>query len=57
LKIYNAMGQEVARLISRELGAGVYKTEWNASGFASGIYYYQITAGSFTQTRKLVLLK
>jgi hypothetical protein len=57
LTIYNTMGQEVAQLISRELSAGTYTTEWNASGVASGIYYYQVKAGNLVQTRKLVLLK
>ena len=57
LNIYNSIGQEVAQLISGELSAGVYTTEWNATGFSSGIYYYQIKAGNLMQTRKLVLLK
>jgi hypothetical protein len=37
--------------------AGAYSTEWNAVGFASGVYYYRIVAGDFIQTKKLILLK
>ncbi|MFO7446680.1 MAG: sugar-binding protein, partial [Ignavibacteriaceae bacterium] len=57
LKIYNSLGQEVEQLISEEMNAGVYTAVWDASKLASGIYYYQIKAGQFVQTRKLVLLK
>jgi len=57
LRIFNTMGQEVALLLSEEMNAGVYTINWNANGFASGVYYYQITAGNYIQTRKLVLLK
>jgi hypothetical protein len=57
LVIFSSMGQEVSKLISKELNAGVYTSEWNASGFASGVYYYRIVAGAFTETKKLILLK
>jgi photosystem II stability/assembly factor-like uncharacterized protein len=57
LTIYNSLGQEVAKLVSEQMSAGIYTTEWNASGFASGVYYYRIEAGSFTETKKLVLLR
>jgi photosystem II stability/assembly factor-like uncharacterized protein len=57
LSIYNSMGQEVSKLISKDMSAGVHTAEWNASGFASGVYYYRIVAGNFTETKKLLLLK
>jgi uncharacterized protein (TIGR02145 family) len=57
LSIYNSMGKEVSKLISKEMNAGVYTTEWNASGFASGVYYYRVIAGNFIATKKLILLK
>jgi uncharacterized protein (TIGR02145 family) len=57
LSIYNSMGQEISKLISKAMSAGVYTPEWNASGFASGVYYYRIVAGDFIQTKKLILLK
>ena len=57
LTIYNSLGQEAAKLLSKDMSAGVYTTEWNASRFASGVYYYRIVAGDFVQTKKLILLK
>jgi hypothetical protein len=57
LSIYNAMGQKIADLLSRDMDAGTYATEWNASCFASGIYYYRIQAGSFAETKKMIFLK
>jgi hypothetical protein len=57
LNIYNAIGMQVSSLISEDMNPGVYSTQWNASGFASGVYYYKIIAGNFSETRKLLLLK
>jgi ligand-binding sensor domain-containing protein len=57
LKIYDLIGREVAIIVSEELAAGVYTRKWNASNIPSGIYFYRLQAGSFTETRKLVLLK
>jgi hypothetical protein len=57
LTIYNSLGQQVATLVSKEMNAGTYTTEWNASRFASGMYYCRMVAGDFVQTRKLILLK
>jgi len=57
LSIYNLLGQKMATLVSEKQPAGTYKIEWDASDFASGIYYYRIEAGRFVETKKLVLLK
>jgi len=57
LIIYDALGNEVINLIQKELPAGEYKIEFNASGLTSGIYYYRLTANNFIQTRKMILLK
>ncbi|MCP4412162.1 MAG: T9SS type A sorting domain-containing protein, partial [Gammaproteobacteria bacterium] len=57
LKIYNLLGQEVVMLVSDKLTPGSYKYTWDASGFASGIYYYKIESVTFMQTKKLILLK
>jgi hypothetical protein len=57
LSIYNSKGQEVSKLISQDMNAGVHSTEWNATGFASGVYYYRIVTGEFVETKKLLLLK
>jgi len=57
LKIYNNIGQEVALLVSQHLSAGIYTAELNAVSLPSGVYYYRLQAGSFTETKKLVLLR
>jgi hypothetical protein len=57
LNIYNPLGQEVAQLVSQQMSAGTYTTEWNASDSPSGVYFYRLQAGSFTRTKKLVLLR
>jgi predicted outer membrane repeat protein len=58
LSIYNLLGQKVATLISGQQAVGRYTINWDATGFASGVYYYRITANSgFVQTRKCILIK
>jgi hypothetical protein len=57
LKIYNMQGKEVATIISENLYAGKYKTEFNANNLASGLYVYKLNAGSFFQTKKMSLVK
>jgi hypothetical protein len=57
LKIYDLMGREVAVLVNEEMPAGSYSKSWNASSLATGVYYYRMIAGSFTSTKRLVLMK
>jgi hypothetical protein len=61
LSIYNLLGQKVATLVDKKQAAGRYQVQWDASGFASGIYIYQLKAKSKKQkailTRKLLLIK
>jgi hypothetical protein len=57
LTIHNIIGQKVATLVSEKQKAGYHQVEWDASDYASGVYYYKITAGDFQQVRKMVLLK
>ncbi len=57
LKVFNILGKEVATLINANKQAGNYKVIFDANKLASGIYFYQIHAGNFIATRKLVLLK
>jgi WD40 repeat protein len=57
LNIFNTLGQVVTQLVSQYMSAGTYTTEWNASGFASAVYYYRLEAGSFIETKKLILLR
>ncbi len=62
LKVYNLLGQEVKELVMGEYTAGYHTVTWNATDNASnkvpsGVYFYRITAGSFSKTTKMVLLK
>jgi len=57
LKVFDVIGRKVATLVSEELSAGNYTRQWNAANVASGIYFYRLQAGSFVQTRKLVVAK
>jgi hypothetical protein len=58
LKIYNLLGQVVVTLVSEILIAGNYSYTWDATGFASGVYYYRLmTDNGYNQSRKLLLLK
>jgi hypothetical protein len=57
LKIYNSLGVMVTSLISGYLQPGRYAIEWDASKFASGMYFYRLQTGPFTATKKLVLIR
>ncbi len=57
LKVFDTNGSEVATLVNQSKAAGTYAVEFNASNLASGIYYYTITAGSFSTTKKMILMK
>jgi len=57
LKVFNLLGSEVAELVNREMEAGTYNINFNAANLPSGVYLYQIKAGSFVQTRKMILLR
>jgi hypothetical protein len=57
LKIYNMLGEEVATLINSNQSAGYKSVEFNATRLSSGLYIYTLRAGSFTDVKKMVLLK
>ena len=58
LSIYNILGKKVVSLITERQQAGTHQIEWDATGFASVVYYYRlITGAGFVQTKKLILLK
>ena len=57
LAVYDILGREVVTLVNAQQQPGSYEVNWDASGFASGIYFYTLTSGDFTSTRKLILLK
>ena len=65
LKVYDLLGREVATLVNEKKAPGTYQVTWNASGqarqtaggLATGVYYYRLSAGSFTEMKKLLLLR
>lgn len=57
LVIYDVTGKEVTTLVNEELKPGYYKITFNASSLSTGVYFYKLIAGSFTDTKKLVLVK
>ena len=57
LTIYDAMGRTVETLQNGDMKPGVYEAEWNASSYPSGVYFYRLSSGSFTETKKMLLVK
>jgi hypothetical protein len=57
LKVYNTLGQEVATLVNEKQNAGYKSVKFDASKLPSGVYYYRLTAGNFSKTKKLIMTK
>ena len=57
LKVYDVLGKEIATLVNEEKSSGNYEVEFNASNLTSGIYFYQLKAGNFIETKKMILLR
>jgi hypothetical protein len=57
LKVYDVLGNEVATFINDQKQAGTYEVEFNGTELPSGIYFYQLKAGTFVETKKMILLK
>ncbi len=57
LKVYDALGREVATLVNEAKSPGYYSVNFNAVNLPSGLYYYRLTAGEFSQTKKMILMK
>lgn len=57
LSIFNVLGEKVTDLINKELEAGSYELNFNASNLSSGVYFYKLEAGSFTSIKKMMLIK
>lgn len=57
VKIYDLLGEEVETLISGNRSAGMFRVQWKATGVASGIYLCRMQAGTYVETRKLILMK
>jgi len=57
LSVYDVLGREVTVLVNQQLQPGTYEADWDASAYPSGVYFYKLEIGSFTDTKKMVLLK
>ncbi len=57
IRIFDILGNEIITLVNEEKPAGKYELTWNASALPSGAYFYQITAGSYIETKKMILMK
>jgi hypothetical protein len=55
--VMDLLGREVAMLVNEEKPAGSYSVRWNAANFPSGVYFYRLTAGSFSETKRLSLIR
>ncbi|RPI16786.1 MAG: T9SS C-terminal target domain-containing protein [Ignavibacteriae bacterium] len=57
LVIFDVIGKEITTLVNEQLNPGTYEVKWNAANYPTGVYFYKLTAGSFAQTKKLILVK
>ena len=57
LKVYNILGEEVAILVNEEKPVGTYEVKFNATNLPSGVYFYRLQAGSFVETKKMIIIK
>jgi hypothetical protein len=57
LRVYNSLGQEVATLVNEFQSGGFKSVTWNAENVPSGLYFYRLTAGSYTEVKKMLLMK
>jgi hypothetical protein len=57
LEIFNSIGEKVSTLVSENLSAGTYKFDWNAEEFTSGVYFYKLSSGDFSEIKKMLLLR
>ena len=57
LTVFDVLGSEVTVLVNEKLNTGAYEVEWDGSNYPSGVYFYRITAGEFTETKKMILVK
>jgi hypothetical protein len=57
LKVYDALGNEIAELVNDTKEAGTYEMEFDASSLSSGVYIYQLRSKNFIDTKKMILMK
>ncbi len=57
LKVFDILGNEIETLVNEEKPGGQYEAKWNAEGLTGGVYFYQFRAGSYSETKKMLLIK
>ncbi|MDQ3020549.1 MAG: T9SS type A sorting domain-containing protein [Bacteroidota bacterium] len=57
LIVYDALGKETATLVNKNLSAGSYEVEFNGRDLSSGIYFYKLETGNFSEVKRMILLK
>jgi photosystem II stability/assembly factor-like uncharacterized protein len=55
--IFNILGDQIATLVNEQLNPGTYEVDWNAANYPSGVYYYKLTTGDYSDTKKMILIK
>jgi hypothetical protein len=56
ITVFNTVGEQVAMLVNGDIDAGYHEVTFDASGLASGVYFYRMTAGTYVDTKKLLLI-
>ena len=57
MTVFSTLGQQVAQLLNTEIDAGSHDIQFNANNLASGVYFYRIQAGSYVETKSLLLIR
>ena len=57
LKVYDIIGNEIETIVSQNMGRGVYEVQWDAAKYSSGVYIYKINAGSYNESKVMLLVK
>jgi flagellar hook assembly protein FlgD len=57
INVYDILGRKLETLINEKLNQGTYELKWDASDYSSGVYYYRLTVGNFSDTKKMILIK
>ena len=57
LKVYDILGKEIATLVNDNLSPGTYSAKFDGSSFSSGVYFYKFTAGEYSETKRMLLIK
>lgn len=57
LIVFDIRGRQVTELLNRNMNTGTYEVDWNASNYPSGVYYYRLSAGDYSETKKMILIK